>query len=106
MGLYRPKLPDYRIYFEFPFENVRLDYTGPLYTIDIYSSNKETCKSYILIFTCAATRNTYLELVGTESSDSLLLALRRFVARKGLSSTFRKDNFKTFKKPKKLNAGA
>ena len=50
------KLPDYRVYFEFPFENVGLDYASPLYTRDIYSSNKETYKSYILIFTCAATR--------------------------------------------------
>ena len=91
------KLPDYRVYFEFPFENVGLDYAGPLYTRDIYSSNKETYKSYILIFTCAATRNTHLELVPTESSESLLLALRRFVAREGLPSTFISDNFKTFK---------
>ena len=91
------KLPNYRIYFEFPFENVRLDYEGPLYTRDIYSSNRETYKSYILIFTCAATRNTHLELVPTESSESLLLALRRFVARKGFPSTFISDNFKTFK---------
>ena len=54
-------------------------------------------KSYILIFTCAATRHTHLELVPTESSESLLLALRRFVARKGLPSTFISDNFKAFK---------
>ena len=90
-------LRNYRIYFEFLFENVGLDYTGPLYTRDIYSSNKETCKSYILIFTCATTRNTHLELVPTESSESLLLALRRFLSRKGLPSTFISDNFKTFK---------
>ena len=45
------QLPDYRLYFEFPFENVGLDYAGPLYTRDIYSSNIETYKSYILIFT-------------------------------------------------------
>ena len=32
------KLPDYRVYFEFPLENVGLDYAGPLYTRDIYSS--------------------------------------------------------------------
>ena len=62
------KLPDYRIYLEFPFENVGPDYAGPLYTRDIYSPNRETYKSYILIFTCAATRNTHLELVPTESS--------------------------------------
>ena len=90
------KLPDYRIYFEFPFENVRLDYVGSLYTRVIYSSNKETYKSYILIFTCAATSNTHLELV-TELSKSLLYALRRFVARKCLSLTFINANFKTFK---------
>ena len=52
---------------------------------------------FILIFTCAATRNTHLELVPTESSDSLLLAVRRFVARKDLPSTFISNNFKTFK---------
>ena len=90
------KLPDYRIYFEFPFENVRLDYVGSLYTRVIYSSNKETYKSYILLFTCAATSNTHLELV-TELSKSLLYALRRFVARKCLSLTFINANFKTFK---------
>ena len=74
------KLPDYRVYFEFPFENVGVDYAGPLHRRDICSSNKETYKSYILISTCEATRNTHLELVQTESSESLLLALRRFVA--------------------------
>ena len=90
------KLPDYRIYFEFPFENVRLDYVSPLYKRVIYSSNKETYKSHILIFTCAATGNTHLELV-TELSESLLYALRRFVARKDLPLTFINANFKTFK---------
>ena len=93
------KLPDYRIYFEFPCENVGLDYAGPLYTRDIYSLNKETYKSYILIFTCASTRilPIHLELVPTHSSESLLLVLRRFVAQKRLPSTFISDNFKTFK---------
>ena len=36
-------------------------------------------------------------MVPTESSESLLLALRRFVVRKGLPSTFVCDNFKAFK---------
>ena len=64
-------LPDYWIYFEFPFEIIGLDYSGLLHTRDIYSSNKETYKSYILIFSCAATCNTHLELLPTESSESL-----------------------------------
>ena len=91
------KTLDQRISFEFPFENVGRDYAGSLYTRDIYSSNKETYKSYILIFTCAATSNTHLEFVPTESSENSLLALKGSVARKGLPSTFISDNFKTFK---------
>ena len=74
-----------------------LDYTGPLFTRDIFGKSRETFKSYILIFTCAATWNTHLESVPSESSDMLLLAIRRFIARKGLPRAFISDNFKTFK---------
>ena len=63
------KLPGYRIYFEFVFENVGLDYAGPLKTRNIYSSSKETCESYIVIFDCAETGNTHLELVPRKSSE-------------------------------------
>ena len=91
------KLPEYRLYFEYPFENVGLDYAGPLCTQDIFEKSRETFKSYILIFTCAATRNTHLELVPSQSSDILLLAIRRFIAKKGLPRAFISDNFETFK---------
>ena len=63
----------------------------------VYSSNKDTHKSYNLIFICAGTRNTHLKLEPTESSESLWYALRRFLAWKGLPLTFISDNFKTFK---------
>ena len=73
-------------------------YAHPLLTQDIFEKSRKTFKSYILIFTCAATRNTYLELVPpSESSDMLLLTIRRFIARKGLPRVFISDNFKTFK---------
>ena len=73
-------------------------YAHPLFTQDIFEKSRKTFKSYILIFTCAATRNTYLELVPpSESSDMLLLTIRRFIARKGLPRVFISDNFKTFK---------
>ena len=91
------KLPEYRLYFEYPVEDVGLDYAGPLFTRDIFGKSRETFKSYILIFTCAATLNTHLELVPSESSDLLLLAIRRFIARKGLPRAFISDNFKIFK---------
>ena len=77
-----PKLPEYKLYFEDPLENVELDYAGPLFTRNIFGKSKKTFKSYILIFTCAATRKTHLELAPLESSDILLLAIGRFIARK------------------------
>ena len=52
-----------------------------LYIHGIFILQIKKRKSYILTFTCAATRNTHLELVPTELSESLLLALRRFVGR-------------------------
>ena len=91
------KLLEYRLYFEYSFENLGLDYAGPLFTQDIFGKSIETFKSYILILTCAATRNTHLELVLSESLDLLLLAIRRFIARKGLPRAFISDNFKIFK---------
>ena len=74
-----------------------MNYASPVFTRDIFEKSRETFKSYVLIFTCAATRNTHLKLVPSESSDILLLAIRRFIARKGLPRAFISDNFKTFK---------
>ena len=74
-----------------------LDCTGPLFTRDIFGKSREIFKSNILIFTCAATWNTHLESVPSESSDMLLLVIRRFRINKGLPRAFISDNFKTFK---------
>ena len=78
----RSEVSWYRLYFEYSFENVELDYTGQLFTRDIFGKSRKTFKSYILIFTCPATRNTHLELAPSESSDILLLVIPRFIARK------------------------
>ena len=90
------KPPEYRLYFQYPFKNVGLDYAGPFFTRYIFGKSRETFKYYILIFTCAR-RNSHLELVPSESSDLWLLEIRRFIARKGLPRAFISDNFKTFK---------
>ena len=40
------KLPENRLYFEYPFKNVGLDYADPLFTGDIFGKSTETFKSY------------------------------------------------------------
>lgn len=74
------------------FTVVGIDYAGPLYCKNIEG------KLYILLITCAVTRALHLELVGNLSTETFLLAFRRFIARRGLCSVVYSDNARTFKK--------
>ncbi|XP_054723793.1 uncharacterized protein LOC129233890 [Uloborus diversus] len=61
-----------------PFSVCGLDFAGPIYV----KFFKEVRKSYIVLFTCAVTRSIHLELVSDMTTDSFLLALRIFLARR------------------------
>ncbi|GFS62839.1 integrase catalytic domain-containing protein [Trichonephila inaurata madagascariensis] len=56
-----------------------LDFAGPLYV----NNFGELQKSYIILFTCGVTRALHLELVSDMTTNSFLLAFRRFLARRG-----------------------
>ena len=90
-----PPLPNYRVSFNHPFEVTGIDYAGPLFIRDISSGNMKKC--YILLLTCASTRCVHLELVNDYRWQSLVLALKRFISRRGTSKLFISDNFTTFK---------
>ena len=91
------KLPEFRVSCNHPFENVGVDYAGPLY----FKENADNCvrmsKCYVLLFTCAATRAVYLELTPDAGVHCLILAVRRFISRNGTLKLFISDNFKSFK---------
>ncbi|GFT55172.1 uncharacterized protein TNCV_1433541 [Trichonephila clavipes] len=57
------------------------DFPGPLYI----NNFGELQKSYIVLFTCGVTRELHLELVSDMTTNSFLLAFRRFLARRGYS---------------------
>ena len=90
-------LPSYRVCSEQPFDTTGIDYAGPLLVKDVYTEGSGMNKSYILLFTCATTRCVHLELIPDMSTPTLILALRRFLARKGFRETFISNNFKSFK---------
>ncbi|GBN11696.1 hypothetical protein AVEN_184851-1 [Araneus ventricosus] len=75
-----------------PFSIVGIDFGGPLYTKN--SDNK----NYIVLFTCGVTRAVNLEMVDNLTTETFLLALRRFIVRRGLCSEIWSDNARTFKK--------
>ena len=86
-------LPKFRLEWNHAFENVGLDYAGPLFIKE--KDNAE--KFYILLFTCAVTRAIHLELCTNVSATVLILDISRFSSRRGLPILLVSDNFKSFK---------
>ena len=87
-------LPSFRISCEHAFENVGVDFAGPLH---YKVSNHEVRKCYILLFTGAVSRATHLELTTNVGTDSTILALRRFIGRRGKPNHMLCDHFKSCK---------
>ncbi|XP_055935667.1 uncharacterized protein LOC129965631 [Argiope bruennichi] len=82
-------LPEDRIREAAAFEICGIDLAGPPFLRD----NK---KSWACLFTCAVYRAVHIELVTSLSTQSFLLALRRFIARRGRCSIIYCDNGSNF----------
>ncbi|GFR16139.1 integrase catalytic domain-containing protein [Trichonephila clavata] len=91
------QLPRDRITQSPPFQIVGIDFTGAI----LVKANQETHKSYVSLFTCAVTCAVHLELVSDMSTKCFLLALRRFLARRGNCNVIYSDNARTFKAAEK-----
>ena len=86
-----PDLPKYHLSTEFAFQTTGLDFAGPLFVKNIYEkfSSFDLNKSYILLFTCATTRNIHLELTPSMEVSSVIRAIKRFLARRGIIKMFK-----------------
>ena len=82
-------LPSFRVQPSRAFAKVGLDFFGPMMT-------SAGCKVWILLVTCATSRAVHLELVKSQHTDEVKLALRRFFAIRGTPSLIFSDNAKTF----------
>ena len=67
-----------------PFAAVAVDFFGPIHT---KINRNTTTDSAVMIVTCTTTRVVHLELSSTASTESFLLAWRRFVTRRGIHPT-------------------
>lgn len=84
-----PPLPTDRIRTTAPFEVTGIDLTGSLFL-------KNNQKCWIVLFTCAVSRAVYLELTELLSTNSFLMALRRFRAGRGRARIIYTDNGTNF----------
>ena len=73
-----------------------MNFAGPAYVKDIYGKNDQLFKSYICLFTCAATRYVHLELRPSIDASNVIEALARFLSRRGCIKMFISDNFSRF----------
>lgn len=93
------ELPVERLsHMEPPFSRTGVDYFGPLLVKRSKGtrSNAATAKRYGVLLTCLTTRSVHLELSGDLSTDCFLLALRRFISRRGCPKTMLSDNGTNF----------
>ena len=71
-----------------PFTSLDTDYFGPFQV----RHGRSLIKRYGVIFTCLAIPAVHLEIAHSLSTDSFLLALRRFIARRGQVKEIYLDN--------------
>ena len=87
-----PPLPKIRTLDAPPFTVTGVDFTGGLYV----RHNSEELKVYICLFTCATTRAVHLEIVKDLTTETFLLAFRRFVSRKSVPRIVISNNASTY----------
>ncbi|XP_062713662.1 uncharacterized protein LOC134290520 [Aedes albopictus] len=75
-----------------PFTNTGIDYFGPL----MVKQGRSTIKRWIVLFTCLSIRAIHLEVAHGLTTQSCVMAIRRFVARRGAPETIFSDNGTNF----------
>ncbi|XP_043502763.1 uncharacterized protein LOC122524513 [Polistes fuscatus] len=90
------QLPEFRLIMDKPFQIVGIDFAGPVSLRPFKSRGKITIKGYIAVIICLATRALHLELVHSLDIESVVMALKRFIARRGRSSKIFSDNGRNF----------
>ena len=70
------------------FSKVGVDFFGPLKVKHLRKQEKR----YGCLFTCLVTRGVHLEVAHSLSTDSFIMSLRRFIARRGKPTVIYSDN--------------
>ena len=88
-------LPPERLsYLQPPFSFTGVDYFGPVTVKRGYRTRSLSghSKRYVFLFTSLTFRTIHSELCEDMSADSFIMALRRFISRRGYSLKIMNDN--------------
>ncbi|GBM76504.1 hypothetical protein AVEN_102761-1 [Araneus ventricosus] len=89
-------LPEDRVNPNFVFNSVGTDFAGPFYIKTKLRKRDPPTKIYVCIIICLSTKAIHLELVSDLSSEALIAALKRFMARRGKCRKILSDNATKF----------
>jgi hypothetical protein len=89
-------LPIERLEAGFPFMRTGVDYAGRVLILNRKGRGSKVMKGYICLFICFITRCIHLELVGSLITNDYILALKRFISRRGKPFEIFSDNGKNF----------
>ncbi|UYV73725.1 hypothetical protein LAZ67_11000531 [Cordylochernes scorpioides] len=88
-------LPTNRIHLGKPFQVTGIDLFGPLLL-------RNNTKTWVALFTCGVYRAVHMEVIQGLDTPSFLMALRRFISRRGRPLVIYSDNGTNFVKTNKL----
>lgn len=89
-------LPKYRVQQLKPFAITGVDYAGPITVKGPRGRHSSSTLTYICLFVCMNTKAIHLELSSDLSTETFLLALTRFVSRRGPIKEIHSDNGTNF----------
>lgn len=89
-------LPSVRLSPGFPFEITGTDYAGPFLIINRKGRGAKLSKCYLCVFICFKVKAVHLELVSDLTTEAFILALRRFMSRRGKPREIFCDNGTNF----------
>ena len=75
-------MPTFRVNYLYAFENVDVDFAGPLLVKDVYARNGKLDKCYLLLFKCATTKVLHFAFESYSSCicRDVISAVGRFIA--------------------------
>ena len=79
-----------------PFNSVGVDYLGPLLVLPVFLATNKMHKVHVALYTCAATRGIWLDIVEDLSAHSFVNSLRRFISDRGVPKLIVSDNGSAF----------
>ena len=78
------------------FENISVDYAGPVYINDGLVCKPTIVKAYISVFVALSVKAVHLELFSDLTTEVFIATLRRFIAHRGRPSTIWSDHGTNF----------